>query len=216
MLTPIGALPPLPLDEPVRADGAPPLAFALQYGHWRYNADDSGHENAGLTVARRIGRTRSQVLLTGLYIAPPCGACSAWGSAGLELRSTLWRGESRRTGDVDPDGRLAAALGFRVTAAAARYLGPTYAAARSAAAAVTLGSSVRLTRGIRLTAAALPGVGVGSVTSEDETGRGARTMLGGMVGGEFGRHVVVDAAAQRITLPGGPTQLGVTVAWQPR
>ncbi len=216
MLTPIGALPPLAPDVLSRAGAAAPLTVALQYGTWRYNVDDVAHYNAGLTVARRLGSGSTQVLATGMVITPPCSSCSSWAAGSLEVRSTLLRGALRRDAGTDPDGRASGALGVRVAAAAARYQGTTYAAARSAAAALAIGGKLRVTRGIRLTAAVLPGLGFGSLTSEDEVGRGLRTTFGTTFGAELGRHVAVDASTQRIYLAGGPTQMGLAVAWRPR
>ena len=82
--------------------------------------------------------------------------------------------------------------------------------------ALTLGGKVRITRRIRLTAAVLPGLGYGSLTSDDEVGRGVRTTFGTTVGAELGRHIAVNASTQRVYLVGGPTQAGLTLAWRPR
>ena len=205
IVSPSGALPPSASDN---GRALPDVAaFAVSYGRWRYDIDDAIHHNLGATVTRRIGASATSVSMTAAYLSLSCD-CAGWMSGGVSLTSRML--------SVPADRLRAGASGhidLQLMTGGARYSGDGHASAYSAAAAVDVGGSVALRGSSRLALSLIPGVGLGHLTSADETGGGTRALLGAAISWRSRHGVSLDVGTRRIVLTGGPTQFGMSIAW---
>jgi hypothetical protein len=200
MLSPVGALAPLAIDVGAAAPGH---VFALRYGYWRYDRDDSPHSNFGMTYAAPLTR-RTQISLTAAYHILGCHECSGWYIAGAQVRSALW--------STPPTAVLSAGVALRTDIGVAQYRGQGGASAGSAAESLDVSAGVALPHRSRLVLSLLPGIGVGRLASADETGQGARPLIGAALAWRSASGFAVDVGVQRIVIAGGPQQIGASLA----
>ncbi|GAC1655133.1 MAG: hypothetical protein NVS4B3_19610 [Gemmatimonadaceae bacterium] len=210
MLSPVGALPPRARNNDDEKAGR--NAVSLQYGRWRYDPADAIHNNIGVTLSHRIDIWNTEVALTGAYLSLSCGLCSSWASGGIDLQSTFWH--RALTGSLEEG--TSATFGLRTGIGGARYLGAGHATAFSVAAAAAIGVGLPFIWASRPSASVLPGFGFGRLASADVKAHGTRPSLGGALAWTFGSGFGVDVGAQRIFISGGPTQLGMGLAWNGR
>jgi hypothetical protein len=207
VVSPLGALP----DGgavPYRA-GEAGTSFTVQYGRWRYDADDAIHNDMGLTVSRPIGSGRMRVAATAALLSLSCADCQTWLSGGVDLRAPVllhWLAGSA------PDG-VTGEVGMRVSAGAARYRGDGHAVAYAIAGSVPLSITAPGPRASRVAFTVQPGVGIGRLSSADNDAYGTLPLLGASVSVDIIPHVCVEATMQRMVLSGAPSQLGIALTW---
>jgi hypothetical protein len=209
IVSPAGALPPTADD-----DGRPlpdRAALFVSYGRWRYDINDAIHHNLGITLRDRLGTSTTSIAVTGAYLSSSCD-CAGWWSAGVSLKSILWRSEPASDSPLRAGGHVA----VEALAGGAQFSGVGHASAFSLASTLDVGGSVRVSNSSRLALSLLPGVGYGHLTSVDEVGGGTRPLLGAAVSWIFARGVSIDLGTRRIVIAGGPTQLGAGVSWHRR
>jgi hypothetical protein len=210
VVTPVGALSPRQRSALYTDSARTELSF--RYGRWRYDIDDAIHNNMGITYGRQLGFAHTGIAVTAAYLSLSCGGCQAWMSGGIEAQTQLYR--LALGGDSLPD--LAASLGLRTTAGAARFMGEGHAVATSASAAATFGLAFPWAWSSRILISVLPGYGVGRFSSVDETAYGTRPMLGGSMLMALPSGFVMDFGFQRIVIDGGPSQIGAALSWMRR
>jgi hypothetical protein len=207
VVTPVGALPPRVHDglfvDAVRTE------LSVRYGRWRYDQDDAIHNDFGVTLARQLGVAQTEVALTAAYLSLSCGTCASWLSGGIAVHTRL----IRQTIAGDSTHEVAASLGVRASAGAARYQGEGRAAATSIAGAASIGVAFPFVWSSRISVSVLPGVGIGRFSSVDEDAYGTRPTFGASMAWALPSGLVVDVGMQRIFIDGGPNQLGAGLSW---
>jgi hypothetical protein len=170
--------------------------------------DDAIHNNIGVTLAREIGSV-AEITVTAAYLSTSCGGCSAWLSGAVEARRRLI--QHAIAGDSLHE--IVASLGAHVGAGGARYSGEGRAAATSITGAASISLAFPFAWATRMSVSILPGVGIGRFSSIDENAHGTRPMLGAAMAWAIRRSFVMDFGMQRISMDGGPSQLGTSLSW---
>ena len=207
MASPIGALPPLARDYA----GSIPDKWdvSARFGTWRYDIDDGNHNTVGVSVTRRIGHTRSSIRLTGAYITLDCD-CSVWGSAGIAARTQLFSIAAAQ----HPTDHLSAHLSNELSFGGAWFTQSPRARARSFADVLDVGFAMPAPFGSRMTFSAFPGLGHGSLSSDDLTAKAWRPMLNGAASWSFANRVSIDVGVNRVIVDGAPTGWGAGLSWK--
>ena len=204
VVSPLGALP--SVIGPMGRAG-----IAVQYGRWRYDADDAIHNDIGVTLSHQLGPRGTQLSVTGAFLSLSCGDCDSWLSAGADVRTPLLAhalaGDSLR--------HVSGELALRLSGGGARYLGDGHAVAYSAALQVPVSLAVPV-GAARLRLAASAGVGIGRLSSADNDAYGTLGIVAVSAGWAFSNGVVLEATNQRVELNGAPSQVGVSVRWSRR
>jgi hypothetical protein len=207
VVTPVGALPPrvhdLLFGDSARAE------LSVRYGRWRYDIDDAIHNDFGVTLSRQLGIGDTGIALTAGYLSLSCGTCKSWLSGGIEVQTRL----IRQTLAGDSLHEVAASLGVRASAGAARFLGDGRATATSIAGAASIGMAFPLGWSSRMSVAVLPGLGIGRFSSVDEDAYGTRPTFGASMAWALPKGIVVDLGLQRVYIEGGPTLFGGGLSW---
>ena len=206
VVSPIGALPAAGSSMAVLTGAG--ASLTMQYGRWRYDADDAIHNDAGLTLSAPLGgRTRISATIATLSLS--CGDCASWLSGGVDVRSRLLR---RTLVGANDEGAVAE-LGLRVSAGGARYSGDGSAVAGSLAGILPLSISFPFVHSSRMELGVQPGVGVGRLSSADNDAYGTLPLVGASATWTFGPRVGIEASVQRIVLASAPSQVGLSITW---
>jgi hypothetical protein len=207
MLSPTGALPPIARNG---SDGDPwPSELTLRVGYWRYDINDVGHDNYGLTYGRRFGAAHTVVALTGAKMILNCEGCDSWILGGVDVQSTLLD----RHFAGNPERPWVTSLGLRETFGGARSTDATHANAVSYSAALVLGLDVPTVRGSYVRASFSPGYGYGRFISPDLTDRGYLPTIGGGLAWTSAWGVGFSLGYQRVIMSGAPASGGLGLTW---
>lgn len=207
MASPIGALPPLARDYA----GSLPDKWdvSARFGTWSYDIDDGNHNTFGVSVARRIARTRSSIRLTAAYITLDCD-CSVWGSAGVGVRTELLTTASAK----DPIHHLSAHLANEASYGGAWFSQLPRAHARTVADALDVGFATPMPLGSRLSVSLFPGIAHGSLSSDDLVGKAWRTMINGAASWSVANRLSIDVGFNRVVTQGEPIAWGAGLSWK--
>lgn len=204
MLSPVGALAPLARDSGEPGSRQSNLWF--RHGRWRYNVDDAIHSDFGVTLFRRRGGSRTELELTGAYLALSCPNCSAWLSGGVGVETTIGR-----RGSINYPWRT---LAVRADIGGARYLGEGHTTAASAALAWVFTAGRPFVAHSHLSFEFSEGFGIGRIAFVDGIDGGWRPILGTALAWTFDSGFGVNLGLQRVVLADAPPQVGVAMSWR--
>ncbi|MEJ7811806.1 MAG: hypothetical protein WKG32_15450 [Gemmatimonadaceae bacterium] len=216
-MTPVGALPPLPMLSPSR-EGRTGNGFSARYGRYSFEDADGAVNNFGIGGDFPMGAGGRLGLTFGLML-PPCADDSDCGNVIMVggdatvplLRSTLGaeRGSSAVSIGLNP------AVGFGKPTGGGSD-GYVLSGALSLPVALSFGAAT----GPQFVPFLSPGIGLGRVSAGGEcesecSETGMRFMFGGGVAVEnLTPGMTLGFGFRKIFLEDAPTQFGITLGWR--